>query len=74
MKSAEPERADGLTVTVAVRSDELSDTSFSRTAEHAVGMPRGGLDSHSSGQVITRKRLPTKITMKADPSERENRR
>ena len=54
-RSAEPERADGLTVTVAVGSDVLSDTSVSRTVEHADGLPRGGLDSHSSGQVITRK-------------------
>ena len=60
MKSAEPERADGLTVTVAVRSDVLSDTSVSRIAEHADGLPRTGLDSHSSGQVLTRKETSDK--------------
>ena len=60
-----------MTVIVAERSVVLSETSVSRIAEHADGLPRSGLDSHSSGQVITRKRLPTKITMKAELAESE---
>ena len=56
MKSAEPERVDGLMFAVAVRSDVLSGTSVSRIAEHADGLPRSGLDSHSSGHVLTWKR------------------
>ena len=70
-ESSQPVHADGLTVTVAERSVVISETSVSRFAEHADGLPRSGLDSHSSGQVITRKRLLTKITMKAEPAESE---
>ena len=78
-KRAEPEHADGLSDTTAVRVEGLTptpanrDTSFLKSAEpvHAEGLSctqanRDGLDSHTSGQVLTRKRLPTKITMKAE--------
>ena len=54
-ESSQPVHADGLTVTVAERSVVFSETSVSRFAEHADGLLRSGLDSHSSGQVITGK-------------------
>ena len=73
-KRAGSGHADGLFDTTAVRVDGLTDTSSLKSAEpvHADGVPRtqayrDGLVSHSSGQVLTRKRLPTKITVKAEP-------